>query len=366
MRAAGFAPRVNNAVLAFCTSAVILFPYLTVNLPYRRALVVQAAGILLSTLVLLFAGLMQKGWRKRLFETAPAIRLGVFLYGAAALHGAAVALIRGNDLTLLAGQLLSMGLLPLGFIAGSVLPTRKGWLTFCVSAVGAASLASLVHFVHWAVNFSSGRLVPRLYLPNNISAVGVSLLAFLFASALCGVLSGMKRIAAFLSAAVLGLFIIGSGVRSLWAVVPLGLLAAVVLWRWRKPMAKRAVLWTVAPSLTLLGVGAGTGFLVSAWLARPRPNLFPTNDFTWAATELPAGVRLVPATTVPGVPLALEWFGDGVQRFRVGKPFLVVTKRTYRLRGMYYGQGSSPGYLEVAFLDIYGKRCQSIWVRLEP
>ncbi len=366
MREASFAPRVSNAILAFCTSAVILFPYLTVNLPYRRALVVQAAGILLSTLVLLFAGLMQKGWRKRLFETAPAIRLGVFLYGAAALHGAAVALIRGNDLKLVAGQLLSMGLLPLGFIAGSVLPTRKGWLTFCVSAVGAASLASLVHFVHWAVNFSSGRLVPRLYLPNNSSAVGVSLLAFLFASALCGVLSGMKRIAAFLSAAVLGLFIIGSGVRSLWAMVPLGLITVVALWRWRTAMAKRTVLWTVAPSLALVGVGAIAWLCVTAWLAKPRPNVLPTNDLTWAAAHLPPAAHLAPATSIPGVPLALQWNGDETRKdFRIGKPFPILGGRAYRIRATAHGEGGGTGYLQAVFLDRYGKWCGAAWVRLE-
>jgi hypothetical protein len=255
--------------IGWATAAVVLSPFLTVTLPYRRALVVQAALVLAVTLFLAVLGIARTGWRT-LLGAHRATAVGVALYGAAALQGTAVALVRGNDLTLAGGQFLAMGLLPLAAVAALGLSTALEWRTFAIGLVGGVAAGALVQFAVAGpaalANFPGGRLM----LPNAVSVAGAAPMALFCALALAPSGRTVARALAWAAAGVTLVLIFVSGIRSQWLVMPLGLAVFLALGLGRtRLLSRRALLaWGTALLFFMASLAA-----TARWWTRPRPNL---------------------------------------------------------------------------------------------
>ncbi|MCB1034189.1 MAG: hypothetical protein KDD47_10190, partial [Acidobacteria bacterium] len=154
-------------------AALLVVPYLTLALPFRQALVVQAAAILTVTAGLGLLGLAAGGFRQRLQSTKATLWVGGALWTAATIAGLASALAAGHSRMRIAGQLLALGLLPLGLVAGRLARASErrfqavGWALVVVSLA-----ACLLHFGVWAVGAHKGLAPRRLYLENSVSMAG--------------------------------------------------------------------------------------------------------------------------------------------------------------------------------------------------
>jgi|GEM_PF-1373424 len=348
----------SAVVLAAATAGIVLAPYLTTTLGHRQALVAQAAAILLCTAGAAAAALGCPGRRGRLFAAPLALRAGVVLYAATAALAAAVGVLRGNETSLVAGQLLSMGLLPLGFVAAASHPSPRRTAAFAWALSAAAGVAALVHFAHWGVTLRRGQQLLRLYMGNSVSLAGVSLLAFLLALGLAAGSRGRARRWAAGLAGLVALFIVGSGTRSLWVATLLGL--ALLAWlarAWRflaHPRRWRALALAVA---CLAAAAAG----VALWWRWPRVNLLPDADTMappfWRYPR-GAGVAIV---ELPGGPrTAVWWQGERPDRlFALSHPIGLPGRRLYRLRGLVRTDGTGLARLGVAVLP--GRRPVCAW-----
>lgn len=337
------------AALAAATVGIVLSPYLTTTLPHRRALVVQAGLILLFTAVAaVVAAASKTSWRRVL--AAPAgVRLGMLLYAGTAIVAATVGLLRGNETGLVAGQLLSMGLLPLGFVAAAAAPAPLRTAAFAWSLAGAAGCAALIHFGHWGFMLHQGQQLMRLYMGNSVSLTGVSLLALLVAVGLAAATTGIHRRIATLLAGLVALFIVGSGTRSLWiaTVLGLGLLAvAVRAWRTLAHRRTRRILAVVSASAAATAAG------VWLWWHWPRPNLLPDAD-TMAAPfwRTVRGAVVGTADLSSGQAVTLSWrAGVPDKVFALTQPLRLPGRRLYRISGWLRTDGTGMGRLGVAVL----------------
>jgi hypothetical protein len=282
------APPRSAAAVAIAT--VFLAPLLTVRMPYRVSLVAQAALMLSATLALVVFAVAQKGWRAR---PAPPrfLVLGVALYAAAAVQGAVVAILRGNDLTLAAGQLLAMGLLPLAAVGAFGCFPALGWRSFAAGVIAGVTAGALLQIAltRWtSLGFPGGA---RLMLPNALSASGTAPLALLLALALSRSGRPLARALTWASAAVIVVLLLGSKVRSEWLVMPVGIAVylAVVLGRTRL-LTRRVV---AGSAIVVLLVGAAIA-VTAWWWTRPRTNLAQGTLNSGLAGEAGTAAALLP------------------------------------------------------------------------
>ena len=266
-------------VVGLSIAAVILAPLLTATLPYRSSLVAQAALALAATLVLLSFAMIRKGRGERTAPPRPLL-VGVVLYAAAALHGAVVALVRGNELTLIAGQLLAMGLLPLAAVAAFEFSPAIGWRSFASGLVGGVTASALIQLAVTGPANIGNPVGARLMLPNAVSAAGAAPLAFFLALALSRSGRPLTRTLTWAATGVIVLLIFGSGIRSQWVVMPVGVAAYLALGLGRARLfSRRAALGFGVASLFVACIAATAVW----WWTRPRPNL--------VAGVLDSGVR---------------------------------------------------------------------------
>jgi len=279
----------RSRAIGVAVGAVVLSPLFTTTLPFQRALIVQAALVLGITLVLLALGVFRKGWRDRVAVSRP-VMLGVALYAAAALHGMLVALVRGNNLKLAAGQLLAMGVLPLAAVAALGVSTAVSWRAFATGLVGAVAAGTLVQGVAAGPAMVADFPGTRLMLGNGVSVSGAAAMALLFALALTRSGRTPARVLAWTATALTVVFIFLSGIRSQWLVLLLGLACLVALALGARALFSRrlALVW-----VTTLAVVAGAVVVTAWWWARPRPNLVSgTLDTSTGAGVATATVRL--------------------------------------------------------------------------
>lgn len=339
-RSALLAPRSDRLArwaLAIATGAIVLVLYTTVALPYRTALVTQAALILLFTLLLVCVGLAMDGWLARVRRLGLPVALGLGLYLATAVMAAVVGLVRGNELSLIAGQTLSMGLLPLGALAAASLPTTRHVRTFSVSLVTATTVAALIHLIHWARSLNTAQPVLRLYLGNNVSVTGISLMALLLAFALVTAPRTVRRLLAGVAAVTIVIFIVGTGTRSLWLATMIGLALLIVTSRaWRMLGRPRNLL------VVGLCLGALTAAIagIAAWTSHPPRNEFPDTTFAspfWILPPVQTGISWRPAGSPDGPPV-LEWRRVPLAHSAaVSKPVHLKGGQRYRLSASLLG-----------------------------
>jgi len=216
--------------------------------------------------------------------------LGVALYAAAALQGTVVALVRGNDLKLAAGQLLAMGLLPLAAVAALGVSATLSWRAFATGLVGAVAAGTLVQGIVAGPAMIAHFPGTRLMLPNAVSVVGAAAMALLFALALTRSGLTSARALAWAAAALTVALIFVSGIRSQWLVLPLGLACLFAIALGPRTLFSRRIALAWATSLVVI---AGAAAVTAWWWARPRPNLASgTLDTTTGTRDATATVSL--------------------------------------------------------------------------
>ena len=333
----------------------VLVPYVTLSLPFRRAMVVQATVLLVLTLGALGFGLARGGARG--VRHAPRWLLsGILLYLGAALLGGVVGLLAGNSPRLLVGQLLSMGLLPLGALAGLTIEPRRAWRAFAVAYPAAVAVAILVHLAGWGLAVQRGEEIRRFILPNSVSLSGSVLLALLLALPWAAT-AGRWRLTAWTVLLLLVVGVIGSGTRGLWGTAALSWPLALLLGVGRG--LRRAQI--VAFTLLLAAAGAASLWGFHAWFERERPDLLPAREvrarFEVRQTGLPGGR--------PRGERVLAWGGPSPRRVRVG-PFPVPGPGVYRLAARFGGGSEGQALVLVRWHDPRGQRLGSLGVTLEP
>ena len=252
-------------------AAMVVGPVLVTRFGAPHLLVHQAVAITAVVVALLGAGLAVRGWRRILTADRPT-RLALALYGAAAVQGALVALARGNEPTLIAGQVLAMSLLPLGGAAALGLLPRGEWRPFAigfVAAVGVAGAIQLAMTLPTAINGPPGF---RLLLPTGGSLAGSALLGLFLAGALTRAGRPWTRALAWAAGAVMLALIVGTGIRSQWLVLPAGIAAYALLAAGRARLFSARTLAIVGPVILVLSVGAAAA---TWWWFRSRPAIVP-------------------------------------------------------------------------------------------
>ena len=218
----------QGRLLGAAVAGLVLGPAVVTIFGSPPSLVPQALTITAIILALLGAAIATKGWR-RVAASDRATLLALALYAAAAVQGAAVALARGNNKALIAGQFLSMVLLPLGAAAALGLQRQGNWRPFATGLVAAAAAGGLVQLIMTVPTAINGPPGFRLMLPNGGSFAGVAPLALFLAAALAGGGGRRARVLAWGAAAVMLSIILGSGIRSQWLVLPAGVATYVAL-----------------------------------------------------------------------------------------------------------------------------------------
>jgi len=344
--------------LFFGTVAMVLLPYTTLTLRHRQALQVQAAGIFLVALAMLVVGALHRGVRGLGLREHRVPLAGLGLWTAFAVLAGLIGVVHGNNLTLVAGQLLSLGLLPLGALAGAALWSRGAWRWFRWGVVAATTVAALVHLGFWVLSLSSGTLFKRLLLPNGVSPSGVSLLALLMALSLAGSRGRRQRMLGVLCALIIVLFIFGAAVRSLW-IVAIPAVAVFQIWTGVRASAGR-----------LLGVAAGVlacilagAVPVAVWLHPERPNLLPNGGIGHPA----GGWRGVKVVTVPAEQgnLAFRWTPSAARSVQISRAFS-VHEGAYRLRTWLRGGHTGGARIALHCNDTDGVYLASGYARTGP
>ena len=264
MKAAVARARVSTTGLV--TAAVVLAPYLTVFLSFRESLLAQAALMLGATVALLVPAARAR-WR----GAAPplALALGVALYALAAVQGTVVALLRGNQPTLVAGQLLEMGLLPLAAAAAFGFRPELEWQGVAAGVVGGTALGAAIQLGVTGPASLLQAAGPRMMLPNAVSVAGIAPLALLLALALRPSRE-RARVLQWGATALIVVLILGSRIRSQWLVIPLGLAVYTALVCGRARLLSRRALTGATCSFVVV---AGVVVIAAWWWNYPRPNL---------------------------------------------------------------------------------------------
>ena len=259
----------QGRLFGVAVAGVVLGPAVATRFGPPPALVAQAVTVTAIVLALLVVAVAGKGWRRILTTDRPTL-LALALYGAAAIQGTAVALARGNDTALVAGQFLSMALLPMGAAAALGLLRQGGWRPFAtglVAAAGAGGLFQLIMTLPTAIN---GPLGFRLMMPNAGSFSGVAPLVLFLAGALARGRGRRARALLWAVGAVMAAIILGTGIRSQWLVLPAGVAAYAALAAGRARLLSRRTIAIVAPVVLVLGAGA---IFTTWWWFKPRPTL---------------------------------------------------------------------------------------------
>jgi O-antigen ligase len=275
------------------TAAMILAPLLTVGLPFRVALFTQAAMFSIATLALVSLAVVRGRWGDRTRPPRPLL-VGVVLYAAAALQGVAVAVLRGNDTVLIAGQFLAMGLLPVVAAAAWGISPAIRWRSFAAGLVAGVTAMTLIQLAVVGPASLVNPEGPRLILGNALSASGPAPLALLLALALSRSGRPFAKRLTWAAIAVIALVIFGSRIRSQWLVMPVGLAAYLAFALGRARLFSRRVALGFGVAVLL---AASLAAITITWWTYPRPNLL--------ATVLDSGSRgsSAAAATLPADPV---------------------------------------------------------------
>ena len=332
-------------------------PFATVGLGFRTALAVQGGMLLVLTLVAGIVAVRQRGWLSRLLAAPRPLLMGVSCYALAGLLGATVGLARGNAPSLLAGQLLSMGLLPVAAVAGVALGGGTPWRAYAFGVSWGVAGGALVHVVVWAHGLSQARVLGRFFLPNNVAMAGPALLALLAALALALGSAERARRWAWAACGLIGVYIVGAGVRSLW-LVSLGSLMLFLLLSGRIRWLLRPAALTTACAVAAVLIGGALA--LRHWWLKPRPDLILPKSWTVNGARLPP----VAEPAAGGDPCvgawpALVWTPETDRSFLELSESVSVTSTSegwYRLRGRVRGPGHGWVYLVVTWFDHDGRR----------
>jgi len=237
---------------------IVLIPYGALALPFDTALYVQAGGILLGV-----AGLLVVSWRGGsgiADRGSDPLTLGLALFVLAAVLGTGVGLWRGSALRDLAGQVLSMGLLPLAALAGTAARVHGQRRRLAWALVAATAGVCSIHLGSGLLQIVRGGSAGSMILANGVTAAGPALIALPLALALAFRERGRAaRSLAWLAVGTIVSYAIGSGIRSLWVALVVAVpLLFVLSGEWRRLLDPRLV-----GAVFALVIVVGTGLVVA-------------------------------------------------------------------------------------------------------
>jgi hypothetical protein len=338
-------------LMGLIPTGMVAVPYVTLTLPFRTALKAQATLILALTLSLLVVGLLRRGWWPRLRSTPRPVLMGLLLYASVTILGALVGLVRGNNHEFLAGQALSMALLPLSALGGLVLCRSASWRGFTVGVAGSVTVLAVVHLGVVTARLASGKPTLRTFLGNGTSPVDTSLLAFILLIALVGWLPGWLRRVAIASMVLLVVFALATLVRGLWITMLLGGLIAGFCSVGHRIFVSRRLWFGLAAALAALGV---VWLVVLAWWQFPRYNLLEALARQGGVSGAPVHVTVDQTTRAHA--LDIVWRPTaGSREFSVGAPFPVSSGGDYQLRASVTGHDGGTGFIEIQWLAAGGR-----------
>ncbi len=351
-------------------AALVVVPYATLSLDLQTGMVVQAILLLTLTSSLLAWGLVCRrpeqarprawsGLRSIVWQRLAPRDLansGLWLYSGAIAWGASVALLLGNDIILLSGQVVAMGLLPLGFVAGRLHPRGTLARGLILGTGVAVSAAVVLHLVAWLAAAAAGRPVVRLFLAKSVGVVGLIPMVFLLLLSVRNARSVAPKLRWLCDTALIlsAIYLLGSGVRGAW----LSLGFATLLWsglfllraaaQQRLRLLRRAGLCVLAATL----LGALVLGLPAWWLQQPHDNLLPQGEHpaTWLlASEV--GFHATSPHVEP--PSRIDW-DESIHDQEVPLALDLDLDRTYRLRAWVHGHPSSLAYVALRWRDSEG------------
>ncbi len=333
--------------MAACIATVLL-PFITVALPYRRALYVQAGVVVVLMLALICWALLRGDWSARLRAASPLLVVATGLYALVALLGTAVGLAGDASILAVGGQFTAMALLPLGALVALTAEPRRATTAFLYGMAGSVAGAALAHVTLWWVLGPRGAALRRITLPNSASAFGASLLGLLAALVLAseGSVPRARRFGRT-AAIVILVYIIASGIRGLWIVTVLAagafLYASVHRRRdTRRPRRRlRSASILTAPVIVALAA--------AGWWLTPRENLAgdvarPRSDSTLPRT----------AAAAPTEPREFA-VGPGRRSQLVLGPREVNADQGYRVSAELEGSGTGSCTLALDWLGATGE-----------
>lgn len=247
---------------------ILLAPFLTIFLPFRQALVVQAILIALLSLATIRSDRQALSRLRKSLSPTLAWSLGIIVFFG--LSGTLVGLLRGYAPAAVLGQALSVLLLPIGAIALCSTGARDLRKSFQRGLLEAALIGGSVQLLWGIANFFSNSEASRLFLPNAVSTVQFLPMALIF---LLAARAGKLRWKySNLTLAVLLLLLILSSLRSLWILTPVSILLLSLLLYGLDLRRLGSIL------LILLLVGGsivGSSWIILHQLEENRINLLP-------------------------------------------------------------------------------------------
>lgn len=336
----------QGVALLTASAAIVLVQFASVTLNQRVALVAQAVATLALVAALAGVAALARAGRSGPRIGREPLVLALSAWTAAAMLGTCVGLLSHNALSFVAGQALSMGLLPLGALVGLGLSSRESWRALARGIVLGAVIACALHLAVWLVATVRGITVYRLYLPNGVSVAGIAMLALVLALALVEAELGRRRAALGAAVALILLCIAGTGTRSLWLVTPVVLLVyAAFSGHLRRFLSPQALL---AATLIAAVVVSGT-VTAGRWIVHKA---------------VASGFRTIVVTSVRELPTGLAYEDKGPAfvwstknqrgRFVLTEPNSIRAGRRAKLIAWTFISGASHAYVGLEWLDRAG------------
>jgi hypothetical protein len=285
--------------------------------------VASAAFNLAVTLAVVVLGFANPHWRSNVRQSYSPVMVCVGVYGAAAILGGLVGVVRHNEQHLLAGQSLSMGLLPLAALGGWMHGAAAGVRRFAGVVSTMSCLGCLAAFAFGFARIAHGQDPRRFSYPGGGAPTGTALAACLLGAALGATSHGRARRFWFAAAGVIAAYSLASSVRSLWVA---GIVAAAAFVPLAWGTSKRPPRWALPATATILVLAVSGAAVATVWWARSRPNLLGRTDADHPGASSHAGTDTV-TSRAAGAPEAEP---DGLLRIATTAE---VPGGGYRLRG---------------------------------
>jgi hypothetical protein len=272
---------------ATSTAALVLVPFMTTYASFRDSLIIQAALVVVISLVLALLVALRRGECLLSLGARPRLILAaVVAYAAASILGGLMGVLFGNHPRMVLGQLLSLAMFPATAAIGLAAPDqglRNGVVRGLLVALLIGSSLQMAWWL-WAGVVEAD--AQRLFLPNAVSVTGPALLGLLLAIAWTRQPRPGDRGIAWAALIVLSLLILGSALRSLWVLTPLAVVALLAGYR---GVSRSFVAATALAGVTL-GLAAPTAVvLAQRALETPQRNLLAN------PLEVPTGEDLTEA-----------------------------------------------------------------------
>jgi len=334
--------------------AVVMFPFLTVGLGFQASLITQAIGITAIVALTLPALVTTKGRHKVITAPRP-VTLGLAAVAAATILGTSVGLFRGHLAAQVAGQTLSMGLLPLAAVGGLAAWRKSQEKPWRVGLLAALTLGCWIQLTWGFVMIVILGEPSRLFLPNSVSVIGPSLLGLCFSLVSLQDPDRRLRLLAWVATSSILLVILGSSLRSLWILTPMTVVGLAIVWRGLRSRETMIVIVIIAA----LAVGTIGGVrAMNIWASMDRPDSLKRSPCSLFHMAGGCGDE--------GLDVAFDRSG----RIKFDTPVSLPKAKAWRVSVNGHGEGQGALVVALLFFDNQGQIITripvSVWAERPP